>query len=441
MIDRAIVLLPPRGPRFAVTDAVSPLAYVGGLTRIQRILYALQAAGIREGLVLSLGEWPEVEAHVRGDGKNRAFGWLALPASGPASDALDRLTAFLQGDLLLHAPDWFVDRAALAEICATETPLGSLVLCTAPDAAGDETLPPVCLLPASETAGFVRAVGDASSPAGIARWVRSGAGAETRPLHGGTAIRVATRQDLPAAERQLCRNLIKPTESAISKQFDRKISLAITRHLLRTPVTPNQISVGSILLGVLCSLLFLPDARALHVLGATLLVLSNIIDGCDGELARLRYQESRWGSYLDFIGDNVVHMVLFFCIGAGLYLRGAGTIYLVLGCLGVIGTLGSASAVFRRVFLRSGARVVTFATPVRLEEMERATGRMRKRIEFTDKISNRDFVYLVLVLAILGQLWIFAWVSALGALFYLFNLLYLYRRMRATRSASPATVA
>ena len=46
----------------------------------------------------------------------------------------------------------------------------------------------------------------------------------------------------------------------------------------------------------------------------------SILDGCDGELARLKFQESRWGGILDFWGDNVVHSVIFAVHGGRLEL-------------------------------------------------------------------------------------------------------------------------
>jgi len=111
-------------------------------------------------------------------------------------------------------------------------------------------------------------------------------------------------------------------------------------------------------------------------------------------------------------------------------------VYAVLGCLAALANVGAASAVFFRVFLKSRDAVITFATPVRLEEMDRAQGWLRRRIEFIDKLSNRDFFYLILICAAIGQLWIFMWVAALGALFYFFNLIYLYYRMRAVPNRS-----
>ena len=60
-----------------------------------------------------------------------------------------------------------------------------------------------------------------------------------------------------------------------------------------------------------------------ELVGALLVLSHSILDGCDGELARLKFQESRFGGVLDFWGDNVVHAALFAAIAAG-WSRAAG---------------------------------------------------------------------------------------------------------------------
>ena len=44
-----------------------------------------------------------------------------------------------------------------------------------------------------------------------------------------------------------------------------------------------------------------------------------IIDGCDGEVARLKFQESRFGYLFDVTTDNIVHVAIFIGLGVGLY--------------------------------------------------------------------------------------------------------------------------
>lgn len=434
MIKRALVLL-PSGPE-KTDDTVGPLAQLGGLTLIQRILYSLQWAGVEEGMVLSRDDWPGLAHHIRRDPKLKAFARLSTK-TGPEGLSEGTPGTWTRGeDCIVHFPWWIVDRKRLKDLCSQEEPLRQMVLleppsCLSPPGGGGA--PALALVPGTAADGLLQAFGEKASPDQILHRLRQTEGERREELPAEAVIRIDREEDLPVAERRLFQGLIKPTESFLSQKFERKVSLAITRRLLYSRVTPNQISVASILLGIFSTLLFLGESRILHVLGGLLILFSSIVDGCDGELARLRFQESRLGSWLDFLGDNLVHMSIFLCIGIGLSLRGEGAVYLILGCLAALANLGAASAVFLRVFLKSGDGVVTFATPVRVEEMDRAEGWLRRRIEFTDKLSNRDFFYLVLICAAVGQLGIFMWVASIGVLFYFFNLIYLYYRMAAIR--------
>jgi phosphatidylglycerophosphate synthase len=435
MIKKALVLLPPGTER--TDEAVSPLARMGGLTLIQRVLYSLQWAGIEEGVVLSQGEWPGLAHHMRQDSKIEAFSWLSTKASREYfSEGNAGFSA--EEDCIVLFPYWIVDRQVLKDICGREESLSEIILFEPPrslDAAGGGT-PPLALVPGTAARALIQAWEERGPiDEGIHR-LQGKAVVRKEQLPEEALIRAEKDSDLPGAERRLFQRLIKPTESFLSRKFERRVSLWITRRMLYSRITPNQISIVSILLGVFSTLLFLGESRPLHVLGGVLLLSSSIVDGCDGELARLRFQESRWGSWLDFLGDNVVHVSVFFCVGLGLYLRGEGPVYALLGCLAALGNLGAAAAVFFRVFMKSGDRVITFATPVRVEEMDRAQGGLRRRIEFTDKLSNRDFFYLILVCAAIGQLWVFMWVASIGVLFYFFNLIYLYYRMRTLPNAS-----
>ncbi|MEW6439597.1 MAG: CDP-alcohol phosphatidyltransferase family protein [bacterium] len=438
MLSRAIVLIDrPKPP--SSSEESTPMTHVGGLSLLQRTLYAAQRAGIREGLVLLTEPWPEAEACIRTDPKNVAFSPLVLsPPSGREEAARSRLASFRCEDFLFLSGAWLVDREVLRDLCGTEGPLRAPALVKpARPPAGEDAVPPAALVPAATAPAFLDALKEGDTVRAAARLAENHGNTEELLLEEPKLFPVRSRAECERAEDGLLRGLIKPTESFLSQKFERRISLAITRRLLYSPVTPNLITVFSVLIGLASALLFIGDSRIAHVIGALLLLLSSIIDGCDGELARLKYQESRLGSLLDFLGDNLVHMAVFFCIGFGLALRGEGSVYLWLGVTSALGVLGSAGAVFWRMFLKADS-VFTFSTPVRVEGMALAQGKLRRQIDFADKISNRDFIYLILVLAAAGGLWIYAWLSALGSAFYFIYLLYLYRRMSSLKQASPA---
>jgi phosphatidylglycerophosphate synthase len=208
---------------------------------------------------------------------------------------------------------------------------------------------------------------------------------------------VRGRDDVRAAERWLLRGLIKRTEGFMSRHFERKVSTAITRRLVDTPVTPNAMTLVSVAIGLAAAPFFLAAAPALQTTGALLFLLHSIVDGCDGELARLRFQESRGGALLDFWGDNVVHVAVFGCMALGWSLASHSAWPLLAGAAAIAGTLGAAATVARR-----------FVS----ERSVGAAGSIATRL--TDTLANRDFIYAVIILALFGHAAWFVVIAGLG---------------------------
>ena len=167
---------------------------------------------------------------------------------------------------------------------------------------------------------------------------------------------VETPADVRAAERRLLRSLVKDTDGFMARHVERPISLQISRRLAGTAITPNQMSLISIAVGICGGPFFLSSRPLMQTIGALLFLAHSILDGCDGELARLKFQQSRWGGVLDFWGDNVVHTVIFGCMAIGWSLSAAAIWPLWLGAAAVLGTLGSAGFVYWRLMRLQGRR-------------------------------------------------------------------------------------
>lgn len=207
-----------------------------------------------------------------------------------------------------------------------------------------------------------------------------------RILLGGAA-------GVQAAEDWLLRSLIKDTEGFMSRHVERRVSLAITRRLVGTRMTPNQMTLVSLTIGLLGSPFFLSAEPWHQIVGSLLFLTHSILDGCDGELARLKFQESPTGARLDFWGDNLVHVAVFGCMAGGWSMAEAALWPLLLGALAITGTAASAYLVAHR----DGGGVAA-GPPGRL----------------ADAVANRDFIYLVLVLACFGRAHWFLVPVALG---------------------------
>ena len=195
-----------------------------------------------------------------------------------------------------------------------------------------------------------------------------------------------------AAEDWLLQSLIKDTEGFMSRHVERRISLALTRRLVGTSITPNAMTLVSLAVGLLGAPFFLSVDPLWQVTGGLLFLTHSILDGCDGELARLKFLESPAGARLDFWGDNLVHVAVFACMAIGWSVAAAATWPLLLGALAVAGTAAAAVLVSRR------SAAAPTASTARLAEA----------------VANRDFIYLVVLLACFGRAHWFLILVALG---------------------------
>src|SRR5512139_437502 len=232
---------------------------------------------------------------------------------------------------------------------------------------------------------------------------------------------VATTTDIDIAEWRLLRGLVKNTDGFMARHVERPISLRITRRLASTGITPNQITLISVGIGLCGAPFFLSTHWLWQTVGALLFLAHSILDGCDGELARLRFQESRLGGIIDYWGDNVVHIVVFACMAIGWSLSVSALWPLLLGIAAVLGNLGSAGFVYwRTMHVKNGGPLFTSV----------ATVPGQRFAQVLDAASRRDFIYLVLVLALFGKSTWFLVLAAVGAPIFFFLLIFLAVRER-----------
>ncbi|MFA6316616.1 MAG: CDP-alcohol phosphatidyltransferase family protein [Elusimicrobiota bacterium] len=195
----------------------------------------------------------------------------------------------------------------------------------------------------------------------------------------------------------------KSQDGFMARHFDRHLSLAITRAVIESRLTPNMATVVSCLVGLAGSALFLLSP-ACDVAAAALIWLHSVLDGCDGEMARVRFQETQLGADIDFWADNLVHVALFGCLAAGMA-RAGHSLAPALGGAAIAGILGSASLAFaNRLKARRTARAPADAA---------AEPALLARVETF--LAQRDFIYLLFVMTILDLTYPFLWAGAVGA--------------------------
>ncbi|HYL58190.1 MAG TPA: CDP-alcohol phosphatidyltransferase family protein [Candidatus Acidoferrales bacterium] len=197
------------------------------------------------------------------------------------------------------------------------------------------------------------------------------------------------------AEMLLARDLRRESaakDAPLARILDRRLSWRISYLLSHSAITPNQVTIASAALGMLSAWLFAQPRYWPRVLASALFLLSTTLDGVDGELARLKLQESRLGARLDTLTDNVVHVALFAGIMTGCYRASSSSAYLWL-----------------LVVLFGG-----FAACVAAGNRARGLSGDREWFEMLERLTGRDFAYILAGLAIANRIQYFAWGAAFG---------------------------
>ena len=116
-----------------------------------------------------------------------------------------------------------------------------------------------------------------------------------------------------------------------TKPWDARIAHWLVRPFKDSWITPNHFTTLRLAVGLASTAAF--ASGHWPNLGAALFVLSNFLDHTDGELARMSGKISRFGHLYDLASDALIHILLFVCIGIGLWNTGSGAWTLPAGAL------------------------------------------------------------------------------------------------------------
>ena len=363
-IDQAVITLPPRsGP------GVSPLTELLGLTLVHRVILAAAQSGVRDFFLIGASgkDAEEIVDSLRKDprviGRSLRVSSVSVPEPGrPAGGNgvhgrfwLIPGDAVFDPDILMRAAEadpggavnlHLVDSAAptgpgTAETVRVKTgrrgqeglmfvqgPAEGAPAYAAVSLCAAEVFPRLGVL-------FVEA-GPRRPAADILNDVFGNAPARTFATGGRFCFRVSSKAALKKARHSLLATARKPTDSFIARTFNRRVSLFLTRPLIWLGLKPNPLSVACLAIGM-ASCWFIAQGGYVHsVLGAFLFEFASIFDGCDGEVARLTYRTSKFGGFVDMVGDAVIFVLFFACLPVGLYRGSRRPVWLVLGVLALL---------------------------------------------------------------------------------------------------------
>ncbi|MFH1642893.1 MAG: CDP-alcohol phosphatidyltransferase family protein [Nanoarchaeota archaeon] len=95
------------------------------------------------------------------------------------------------------------------------------------------------------------------------------------------------------------------------------LMLYVTKPLLRTNITPNQISVFWIILQLIASYLLIFGTYSLNLVGISLYTIAALFDYVDGQIARIKKISTYKGYYLEDLGIYFGQPIFLLCLGIG----------------------------------------------------------------------------------------------------------------------------
>lgn len=368
---KCVILAAGRGLRLQRSDS-KPLTSILGMPLIERTIRTAREGGATEFVVVTGYRSDQVAAFVTALGQrlNIRIRVVHNPDWDKNGNGYSLLAAreHLKEPFLLTMADHLFDASTLRRLLQSAQPADGIVLATdcrlknplvdmddvtrvkveqnslcaidkgLADFNGFDTGLFLCtpaFVPALEKA---MAQGDSSLSAGVRQLIEQG---KARALDIGEAfwIDVDDEAAFQRAEKALLHKIRgKDRDGPVARYLNRPVSAWLSRRLAYTSLTPNQISLLSFALSVVAAgLMLLPHYWSL-ALGGLLAQAASVLDGCDGEIARLKNQQSDYGGWLDAVLDRYSDALLLAALALHAWQTGSASA-IPIGFLAVTGAL------------------------------------------------------------------------------------------------------
>ena len=239
--------------------------------------------------------------------------------------------------------------------------------------------------------------------------------ADVRRVEEDSWQQISMPQDCAVAEEKLDRWLVKPTDGVFAR-MNRRISIPISRQLIKFPITPNMVSLFTLGVSLAAGAFYALGGYGNTLLGAVLSVWASILDGCDGEVARFKLQATDFGCWLDSACDYLYYLFMFAGMTIGLVRASGSRAYWGWGAALLFGAAATILVAWVERSRLSGKHPEQFLAVWQKNAESRSSNpllRMARQLEF---IIRRCFLpYALLAFAVLNLNWLALYMAAIGA--------------------------
>jgi archaetidylinositol phosphate synthase len=203
--------------------------------------------------------------------------------------------------------------------------------------------------------------------------------------------------------------------------LSRLLGYYLSLFLIRLPLSANQVTFISMLIGLAGCGLLLKGELVFNIYGALLLVLSYALDYCDGVIARLKDQCTPYGAAFDDFVDWIIDTAIFACLGYGTWMTNGEIWWLWLGLIAAAGSTIDYIVDLVRVNRFANARKAAEKEALNESEPEPENGTdaektFRQKLFYVfHTLSRAEFCFIILVLSAFDVVWILLPFGAIGA--------------------------
>ena len=255
-----------------------------------------------------------------------------------------------------------------------------------------------------------------SAPTWVSRAaVMSGARPRPHITKVPDGVAVTSKATAVAAERFLVTRSGKVLDG-IHTSFNRRLCWPAVRWLSHTRATPNAVTFAGVVVAIFSGIAFAGGTYWWYVAGAFLCFFAGLFDEMDGMLARIKFADSPFGTYLEGFADGLSYVLLFGGITIGLY-RQHGKWELWIGAALLFGTVLS---VLITSWLRKGATAADrpqeyLGKMYRLMEEDSANW-ISRLVRQAQAFQKRGVMIIyVVIFTVLGGLPVFFYLATLGS--------------------------
>ena len=219
------------------------------------------------------------------------------------------------------------------------------------------------------------------------------------------------------AEKRLVKTLVKKTDGWVSKNINRVFSTRTSMFLAKFNTSPNAVTTFVFFFTLYGAYLVASGEYVKIAIGALIFQIASILDGCDGELARLMYKGSKFGAWYDTITDNIRYIAFFAALGIAGYVNTGSDIYYYATIIVTVMGLYTAGTMARFVWNQGGPLTNLEVTKKVDEANSQSTSLFSKFVNKFRGIEKQDVsAFMLFILCLIGLYQVMFWIAFVGVI-------------------------